>query len=242
MRQRAIEVRQDVVIKTDHDAARLHYEAMRCQAGASIADELGLVVPAVLARTSTSLTFPRIRFMDTLECHLSDHPEEVIALLTRAGQALADLHGGLRLPANAEPLPDLPLSRNPLVCLHGDFVPANLGLADGRLVVFDWAPPDWLGADAMLHGPCEWDLAMFLFSLYLRRPFDPRPIAHLDHAASAFLSGYRNRRTVELGALPRFYSWVALRGLRNERGWPRRFSRAGRVGHAYLRIRQACAG
>lgn len=234
---RVVDMHGDRVVKHEGAGRLAGNEVIRSRAAAVVAPRAQIVVPRVIEASQRCIVFERIDALEPLDVWLSQRPDAVVSQLHRVGAALAAVHADMSVPTGEVP-DSLPVSANEHVALHGDFTVINIGLSRGRLVVLDWAPPDWARADNLLTGPPEWDIALFLVSLYLRRPRDPKPIAHLGHGVDAFVSGYRSRRRIDLRALPAFYRWMIVRALPNEVGWARRVSRAPQLLHGYLRTQQ----
>jgi tRNA A-37 threonylcarbamoyl transferase component Bud32 len=189
---RAVSIQRDVVVKVQSPEASRR-ERLRTLAGSEVARQTGLfVVPRIISFDDSrgEIVFERLELM-ALRPALSTSGKSV-ELVERAGQSLAAIHGYMKMAESSaggtgsgtgqlrQPVP-----------LHGDFGMRNVFYlpASNGIAVIDWANAHWMDFDADL-GPPEIDLAVFLMSLFHRRPFGPWPISRRHELAQRFLASY----------------------------------------------------
>lgn len=219
---RAVSVQGDVVIKVQRPEASRR-ERLRTLAGQEVAQRTGLfVVPRIVSFDDSrgEIVFERLQ-MTALRPALSELGRSM-ELVERAAGALAAIHGQLKSRDGASRIyaGDMGIgpARDP-VPLHGDFGMRNifyLPVSDG-LAVIDWANAHWMGVDADLGAP-EIDVAVFLMSLFHRRPFGPWPVSRRHELARRFLATYASAsphglnisalRAVVAATTPRFNQQV----------------------------------
>lgn len=167
------------------------------------------------------IVFERLQLVGLQEA-LSDR-DRSMELVGRAAKVLAAIHehmepsegaqsteaGVLRVNHQREPVP-----------LHGDFGVFNLLLlpVSDRMVVIDWANSDWIGVDADRGAP-EIDIAVFLISLFHRRPFGPWPVSRRHEVAHHFLTTYASASPygVDVGRLSAFVAATTPRFVQRTR-------------------------
>jgi O-antigen/teichoic acid export membrane protein len=183
--------------------ALMAVELAKTRAGRAIGLETGLFsVPAVLGSDPTAGQIEFERIDDGLRMWeaLRDRPADD-APVVAAARALAAIHERLELdPALAVPLPEAWMgSSRSRVFVHGDFNTLNLFLhrREGTLLVLDWqtthlvqtrdrAAPDLIPTV----GPCHFDLAWYVASLFLRRNAGLARIPRAESRAGVFVRSY----------------------------------------------------
>ncbi len=187
---------RDAVVKHLVDPRRMRLELEKTQMGAVAARASGRFdVPRVLAYDFDHLTiaFERLHDVSSLRQVLSDS-ENADEVTMRAAEALAAVHNQDPPPSDSPSWgPDLGVRLTaPPVLVHGDFSATNILCSPDsqRLALIDWAPPLWLPPGGP-RGPGCLDLSFFVLSLFLRRPFEPSPVADPRRLAKIFLEGYR---------------------------------------------------
>jgi hypothetical protein len=203
---RAVSVRGDVIVKIQEPAASRR-ERLRTLAGRDVGRRTGLfTVPEIVSFDDAAgeIVFERLNLVG-LQKALSDRNRSR-ELVGRAAKVLAAVHGRMEPPepvASTEPGKGIATEREP-VPLHGDFGVFNiLFLADSdRMVIIDWANADWIGLEADLGAP-EIDIAVFLISLFHRRPFGPWRVSRRHELARHFLATYASvgPRGLDIGSL-----------------------------------------
>jgi tRNA A-37 threonylcarbamoyl transferase component Bud32 len=171
----------DTVTKIQEPAASRR-ERLRTQAGLEVGQRTGLfMVPGIVSFDDSrgEIVFERLRLTGIRQL-LSDRSRSM-DLVGRVAEVLAAIHRMME-PRNLEMGP---------VPLHGDFGMRNIFcITDSdRIVIIDWANADWTGVDADRGAP-EIDLAVFLMSLFQRRPFGPWPLSRRHEVARHFLRTY----------------------------------------------------
>jgi hypothetical protein len=183
-----------VVVKVQ-DPAASRRERLRTLAGRKVGQQTGLFsVPEIVSFDDAhgEIVFERLPLVG-LGKALSDR-DRSMEVMGQAAEALAAIHGTMETSEGARRASagamGVGVQRN-LRPIHGDFGVVNvLLLADSdRMVVIDWANADWIGFDADLGAP-EIDIAVFMMSLFHRRPFGPSPIAQRHAVARHFLTRY----------------------------------------------------
>jgi hypothetical protein len=203
---RAVSVRGDVMVKTQEPRASRR-ERLRTLAAQKVAQETGLfLVPEIVSYDDArgEIGFELLPLVEVGET-LSD-PNRRTEVVRRAAAMLAAIHARMEPAEEARKssshLSDAPGARS--VPLHGDFGLLNILFvrATDRMVVIDWANADWIGFDADL-GPPEIDLAVFLISLFHRRPFGLWRIPRRHKVAYHFLATYASAapQGLDLGTL-----------------------------------------
>jgi len=190
---RAVSVRSDVVVKIQEPAASRR-ERLRTLAGQKVGQQTGLfLVPGIVSFDDArgEIVFERLPLVG-LGRALSD-PNRSMELIGRVAKGLAAIHGQMEPAEGARThggALGMGAQRDPAP-VHGDFGVFNvLFHADSdRMVVIDWANADWIGFDADLGAP-EIDVAVFLISLFHRRPFGPWRISRRHAVARHFLATY----------------------------------------------------
>jgi hypothetical protein len=191
---RTVSVRGDKIVKIQ-EAGASRRERLRTLAGHEVGSRTGLfVVPEIVSFDDSrgEIIFERLSLTGIREA-LSDSKKSM-GLAGRVAAALAAIHqlmepieGAVKIP------PDCPGGepRRNSVPLHGDFGIRNVfHLTDSdRIAIIDWSNSDWMGIDADLGAP-EIDVAVFLMSLFRRRPFGRWPISRLHDVARHFLTTY----------------------------------------------------
>jgi len=106
----------------------------------------------------------------------------------RAGRALALVHSRLRLSGDLDVTRTRDVECSGLVFVHGDFMPNNLGVAEDRLVVFDWGLRPWT-AEFYTKATPALDLAGFLGPWMLPRWWDSKlPLTKLSAMVRTYLA------------------------------------------------------
>ncbi len=191
---RAVSVRSDVVVKIQEPGASRR-ERLRTLAGRTVGQETGLfLVPEIVSFDDArgEIVFQRLPLVGLGKALSQRHRS--MELIGRVAEGLAAIHGRMEPAERAASAHsgsfDAGMQRNP-VPVHGDFGVFNvLFHADSdRMVVIDWANADWMGFDAELGAP-EIDVAVFLISLFHRRPFGPWRISRRHAVARHFLATY----------------------------------------------------
>lgn len=189
---RAVSIQGDVVLKVQSPEASRR-ERLRTLAGAEVARQTGLfVVPRIMSFDDSrgEIAFERLEMM-ALRPALSNSGKSM-ELVEQSGLALAAIHRYMKMgeTAAAPSTSGGGRVRQP-VPLHGDFGMRNVFYlpASNGIAVIDWANAHWMDFDAD-HGPPEIDLAVFLMSLFHRRPFGPWPISRRHELAQRFLETY----------------------------------------------------
>lgn len=200
--------------------------------------EPDLTTPALLDADDARglLVFER---MPPLERVSAGTPEHWFA---RVGRALAIVHERLTLPGDLSVIRRADRGRSGLVFVHGDFMPGNLGLADGRLIVFDWGVRPWSTELYTLAAPSV-DLAAFLGPWLVPRWWDWRlPSAKLRALLAAYLQGVRRDVAVlaeaTLGAELAAQRQHRCAEIRRRAAWRRPLARA-KFGVNRLRLQRA---
>jgi hypothetical protein len=191
---RAVSLHGDVMVKTQEPAASRR-ERLRTLAGKKVGQQTGLfVVPEIVSFDDArgEIVFERLHLVGLQEA-LSNR-DRSMELVGRAAEALAAIHGRMELSEGARRPDTGALGVSPQsdpVPLHGDYGVFNILFlpASDRMVVIDWANADWIGVDADLGAP-EIDIAVFMISLFHRRPFGPWPLSRRHEVARHFLTTY----------------------------------------------------
>lgn len=187
-------MRDDLVVKIQEPAASRR-ERLRTLAGQKVGQETGLfVVPEIVSFDDArgEIVFERLDMVG-LGKTLTDRAQSM-QRIGRVAEALAAIHGRME-PGEAARRGSLGAlaagSQRDPVPLHGDFGVFNVLFlaASDRMVVIDWANADWIGFDADLGAP-EIDIAVFMISLFHRRPFGPYRVSRRHEVARHFLSTY----------------------------------------------------
>ncbi len=105
--------------------------------------------------TKGILVFEKIEAMEPLSCHMD------AVWFHRAGELLALIHTRLHLPEEISIVRYEDKGRKGNVYVHGDFMPNNLCISKGRLVVFDWGVRPWISQVYTMASPVV-DLAAFM--------------------------------------------------------------------------------
>jgi hypothetical protein len=113
-----------------------------------------------------------------------------------AGRALALTHSRLRLEGEYALTRRVDRGRDGLVFLHGDYMPNNMGIAVGRLVVFDWGLRPWSN-EIYTQGTPSLDLASFLGPWMCPKWWDPRlPVRKLRVMVDAYIEAIGPRTSI----------------------------------------------
>ncbi len=117
-----------------------------------------------------------------------------VEIAGRVAGVLAAIHGGMQWSERDTRIHPGGMGISPQrerVPLHGDFGLTNVLYlaASDRIAVIDWSNAEWIGVDADLGAP-EIDVAVFMISLFHRRPFGPWPVARRHEVARHFLAMY----------------------------------------------------
>jgi hypothetical protein len=191
---RAVSVQDDVVIKVQRPEASRR-ERLRTMAGQEVGRQTGLfVVPRIVSFDDSrgEIVFERLQ-MTELRRALSDLGRSM-ELVERAAGALAAIHRHLKSGDGATRVYAGDIGIGPAkdpVPIHGDFGMRNVFYLreSNGLAVIDWANAHWMGIDADLGAP-EIDIAVFLMSLFHRRPLGPWPVSRRRALARHFLTTY----------------------------------------------------
>jgi Phosphotransferase enzyme family len=191
---RAVSVQDDVVIKVQRPEASRR-ERLRTMAGQEVGRQTGLfVVPRIVSFDDFrgEIVFERLQ-MTELRRALSDLGRSM-ELVERAAGALAAIHRHLKSGDGATRVYAGDIGIGPAkdpVPIHGDFGMRNVFYLreSNGLAVIDWANAHWMGIDADLGAP-EIDIAVFLMSLFHRRPLGPWPVSRRRALARHFLTTY----------------------------------------------------
>ena len=191
---RAVSLQGDVIVKIQEPAASRR-ERLRTLAGTKVGQQTGLfVVPEIVSFDDArgEIVFERLHLVGLQEA-LSDRARSM-ELVGRAAGALAAIHARMESSETATRTNAGTMGISPhreIVPLHGDFGVTNvLYLPNSdRIAIIDWANAAWIGIDADLGAP-EFDVAVFLMSLFHRRLFGPWPIARRHAVARHFLASY----------------------------------------------------
>jgi hypothetical protein len=191
---RAVSLQGGTVVKIQEPGASRR-ERLRTLAGREVGLQTGLfVVPEIISSDDSrgEIVFEHLALTGLREV-LSDR-QRGLELVRRAAVTLAAIHRQMRSGEMAIEVKSgimaISPGRNP-VPLHGDFGVHNVCYlsASDEIAIIDWANAEWTGVDADL-GPPEIDIAVFLVSLFHRRPFGPWPISHRHELARSFLDRY----------------------------------------------------
>ena len=128
------------------------------------------------------IVFERLTAMKSLR-QLFTVPQN-LGLAARAGHVLATIHTA-------------GLDGSSKVKWHGDFGLRNLFYSEARdeFLVLDWNNAHWVGVPGeQTPPPLTQDLAMFLISLFIRRPGGPLPVRNIPRIAAMFLEAYAKER------------------------------------------------
>lgn len=114
------------------------------------------------------------------------HPGLPPSRFAEIGCLLALVHDELWLPEELTFVRHVDEGHIPLVYVHGDFQPGNLGLVGDRLIVFDWGVRPW-GDELYTRATPAVDVTSFLAPWFVPKWWDLRfPVTSL----SAFLQSY----------------------------------------------------
>lgn len=206
MLDRAVLLGDGTVIKTQEPRASQR-ERLRTLAGRDVGLQSGLfLVPQIVAFDDSrgAIEFQRMPLIG-LRRLLTDG-DRGSRLIGRAARALAAIHGQMK-PNDVFNVvysgTGSGIARAP-VPLHGDFGMRNICFlpASDDMAIIDWANADWTAIDADL-GPPEIDIAVFLVSLFHRRPFSPWGVIRRHELARHFLETYSaaSPQGLDLGSL-----------------------------------------
>ena len=93
---------------------------------------------------------------------LLDREPMSIDVLQRIARSLATIHADMEIPADRRVV----FGQKSTDCCHGDFSALNIGLdSSQRVIVLDWAPAA-ANKKYFNYAPKEYDLALFLYSLF----------------------------------------------------------------------------
>jgi hypothetical protein len=215
---RAVSVQENVVIKVQQPEASRR-ERLRTLAGQDVAQQTGLfVVPRIVSFDDSSgeIVFERLELMEMRRALSS--LDRSLELVERAAGALAAIHRYLKPYRHAVSINAGEVGPSPAgdrVSIHGDFGMRNVFYIPGSdgLAIIDWSNAHWMGVDADIAEP-EIDVAVFILSLFHRRPFGPWRVAHRHKVARHFLATYAaasphglsltTLRQVVAASIPRF--------------------------------------
>jgi hypothetical protein len=191
---RAVSVLGETVVKIQEPGASRR-ERLRTLAARQVGRQTGLfVVPEIVSFDDSrgEIVFERLP-LTGLRQALSER-DRSLELIGRAAVALAAIHGQMRSEEASIEIRPGAKAISPgrdSVPLHGDFGMHNVCYlpASDEIAIIDWANAEWTGVDADL-GPPEIDVAVFLVSLFHRRPFGPWPISRRHELARHFLDRY----------------------------------------------------
>jgi Phosphotransferase enzyme family len=214
---RAVSIEGQRVRKVQEPASS-RTERLRTEAGRTVGQQTGLfLVPQILSFDDSrgEIVFERLQLVGFRQV-LSD-PMRSMDLAGRAAAALAAIHGkmeaDLEVQKSSSDVLGTGLGR-PLVPLHGDFGMRNIFYVaePNRLAVIDWSNADWIGIDAALGEP-EIDVAVFMMSLFNRRPFGPWSIPQRRELGRHFLKTYASASPhgLDLDALARIVAATKVR-------------------------------
>ena len=150
-----------------------------------LASETDLTTPNLLDVDDArgSLVFERLSPMRPLSA------SEGAIWFERAGRALAVVHRNLALPDELRIVRTADKHNSGTVFVHGDFMPNNLGISSGQLVVFDWGLRPWT-SEVYTCAAGSVDLAAFLSPWLVPRWWDLRlPLAKLTATLDVYLHG-----------------------------------------------------
>jgi len=185
---RAVSVRDKTVVKVQEPAAS-RKERLRTLAGKRVGEQTGLfVVPDIVSFNDAEgeIVFERLPLIPFREA--LSRTDQSFDLIRRAAMSLAGVHGRM---ASAE-VSDTKLESKPnSVPLHGDFGMHNVCYlpASDEIALIDWANAGWTGVESDVGEP-EIDVAVFLVSLFHRRPLGPWPVSQRHELARHFLEVY----------------------------------------------------
>ena len=171
-------------------------EAEKARQGALIGERCGWFRSPHITTSATELgeiRFERLRNVVPLWSILRGHAEPA-DVLERVGRALAAIHNNMQLPEHMRSVTVPKWAADyPVVCLHGDFGVNNI-LVDSRarsVWIIDWMLPfkrTWLRVGT--HGPCYYDLAVFISTMHTRRFFGLARIQKIAEKLDVFLRAY----------------------------------------------------
>jgi len=165
-------------------AYRIEKEKAR-QMSEILASETDLTTPNLLDVDDDrgSLVFERLPAMRPLSA------SEGTIWFERIGRALAVVHRKLALPGELTIVRTVDRGSRGTVFVHGDFMPNNLGIRNGQLVVFDWGLRPWT-SEVYTCAAGSVDLAAFLAPWLVPLWWDLRlPLAKLSATLQAYFDG-----------------------------------------------------
>lgn len=125
---------------------------------------------------------------------LKQTPDKFKILVGRAANCLRDIHRMVRISdLSSIRFPEVPPDISDRKSfLHGDFNLENVQYDErnDRLVILDWSLTPLLESGRGNYGPVEWDVAWFLRSLFLTRPYHIRDLSLRRAAATLFVQAY----------------------------------------------------
>ena len=184
----------DRVIKRQ-DPASACIEAEKSRRGALIGKECGwFQSPQIIASTlkAGEIQFERLENVVPL-WDILRRDDDATDVLERSGRSLASIHNSLQLPSGMSSPTTLDgRTKFPVVYLHGDFTVFNVLVEPATKAI--WLI-DWMTSQAVRHGigtmgPCYFDIAWFVRSMFTQRYFGLAKIREIRKKVDAFIGAY----------------------------------------------------
>ncbi len=140
--------------------------------------------PELLGHDSSTgkLEFERAPRLERLRADTSE------TWFARLGESLGVIHDQLILPEKLRIIRRRDRGQEGTVVVHGDFCLGNIGMGDGKLVIFDWGLRPWTREVFTIASP-GLDLAAFVAPWVTPNWWDPRlPVRKLRTFLDAYLS------------------------------------------------------